>query len=129
MEPEGQHLECAHELSWPRKDTMRKHESLRSTRSKAQSSKSGSGSSSFSFVTKLWHPSVGGEKGKEQEHEGLPLPVLATQAQTQKVEMVVDNRPLDPWVKRCRLAAIVSGSLVVLGILVAVIVLAGFHRS
>ena len=90
------------------------------------------------FTAKLWNPLVA---NAESSKDTLPAPATSKHAYHRSQLSwdrgrgkftsikVVDNTPIDPWVKRCRLAAYISGCILVLAVIAAFIVWAGLRRT
>jgi hypothetical protein len=78
-------------------------------------------------------PAVQGKQGYGFGH-GYPFVVPSVESLTPSVKMLRMNtekgtKSLDPWVKRCRIAAVISGILILIALVVAIIATRGYHRQ
>ena len=109
MKPDGQYLQSV-PWKWPRK---------RRTRYVVKPLKTD---------IKLCHPLSPFWQSRAQET--IPISPVDSRAsinslRSLKKEVIVVD--LDPWVVRCRVAAVISGILLAVGVIIALIVLAGMH--
>ena len=118
MVPDGQYLSTV-SLMWPRGD----YKDEFGFEQKAGSVKSGKGLAGWkSKATAFWHHPFGGHSSKEV----LPLSVKDTTPVPPVSESAVEA--LDPWVRRCRIAAIISGVILILACIVTLIVVVGVRH-
>ncbi|KAI0074598.1 hypothetical protein K474DRAFT_1665216 [Panus rudis PR-1116 ss-1] len=119
--PDGQYLQTV-DLAWPRKPKT-------STTSDQDAEKGHHDEQTEHKLTKIWHPV--GTHSQEMLTARLERQAGVSQSETlppDKEAQSTGRTGIDPWVRRCRIAAIASGFILSLAVIAALVVVAGFAR-
>lgn len=118
MQPDGQYLQTV-DLKWPRRDRKSSLPLSTATAATAAVGNAGRYSRMKKNISRRWNVFL----GRPDERDVLPIsnPTAST--------LFPCMHWVDPWVVRCRIAAVVSGVVIFVGVIIALIVLAGLHRT